>query len=347
MRWIKRLVAATFLLAAQWPLASGMRAQVQPTRHLYIVFLPGLCGWPVGDRECRGRVSDAARGSATFQTLRGALSAAGITYSAVYYSYSVRHRRRYTAAETRQSIPLSVRALQKQILAIGRHDPNARIDLVGYSLGGVIETSWAATRSHLRGGLLHSIHSMVAFDSPMLGVQASFVSDFATSLIGGGVWADLRPNSATILRITSQSPRWWHHVAHMHSVANTADLFVPPFEAILGYPHIVTDAACPKDVLFLRSCHGAVQADRALNQWVACHWITNARQCLRPTPTPTATATPTPTASPTPPASPTATLVPTPPATATPVPPPPTGTAVPTVLTPTLTVTASPTASSP
>jgi len=109
----------------------------------------------------------------------------------------------------------------------------------------------------------------------------------------------LQPDSETIKEITLFSDSWWRNTGHLHSIANSADEIIPPPEALLGDRKLVLDGQCSRDLLFLRTCHGAVLADSTLNTFVACHWITTQYQCS-PRPTPTPTRTPLPTSTPTP-----------------------------------------------
>ena len=243
-------------------------------------------------------------------------------YTPAYYSYAQRNPASYTAADTRQALTRSVSALAAQISAIHRKGPRAEIDLVGHSLGGVVAASFVATGGRQSGsgalrGVSRYLHSIVTFDSPLKGIGGSGLGTILRSVFGGKVWTDLQRNSTVIRRIVGLPNAWWKSSGHLHSIANTRDVLVPPAEALLGAKKTVTDGSCPVDLVVLRSCHGAVLADRALNRFVACDWITTTQQCVA-TPTPTLTPTPTRPPTPTATAAPTATRTPT--STATPAP---------------------------
>lgn len=272
--------------------------------HLYIMFLPGLCPRLGADRYCHGRVSAADRARATFGTLRSALSSARITYTPVYYSYNPAHADYYSVTDTRQSVARSASALEQELRQVWQRDPQATFDLVGHSLGGVVAVSWAVSDGREYGldparGLLPRVHSLVTFDSPVKGVQVGSLGAVVAQVFTGPVWYSLQPDSETIKEITFFPSSWWRSVGHLHTIANRSDLIVPPKESTLGDSRVVTDSNCSQDILFLRSCHGAVLADASLNRWVACPWLDPA-QCRPPTPTPTPTETPTETATPTP-----------------------------------------------
>lgn len=307
------LLATALLLWLSLSPPARAGAPASTSHRLYIVFLPGLCG-PIADPHCSGAGNAAARGRATFATLIAALRAARVSYTPVFYGYNRSHPATYSAADTHQSLQLSVAALAHQIASVREKDATAHIDLVGHSLGGVIAASWAVADARKSGsqrlrGVRAYLHSIVTLDSPLRGIQARDLGALLSQVFGGVVWLDLRSDSAAIRRITALPNSWWRS-AHLHSVANRADIIVPPREALLGFEKTVTDSRCSRDLVVLSSCHGAVLADSALETFVACHWITNDQQCIT-TPTPTVTPTPTATPSPTPSPLPTATPAPT------------------------------------
>jgi len=317
-RTLSLLVLVVIAIPALRVLTAGAspapaRPSLAPT-HLYIMFIPGLCGWPTTD--CHGNTNARARAQATFHLLRAALSGAHVAYSALYYSYNPR-RSTYTAGDTRQAIARSVAALEQQLRPVAARDRSAVFDLACYSLGGVVAANWAVTdgRRPAPRGLLPRVHSIITFDSPVRGIASPFYP-LVTRFVGGAVWSDLRSSSPVIRAITAFGDAWWRTAGHLHTVANRADKLVPPVDALLGRQKIVSDGQCPVDFLTLRLCHGAVMADAPLARFVACHWVTSSQQCVV-TPTPTASPTPIPpTATPTE----TPTTTPTPSATATPTP---------------------------
>lgn len=302
------LVAASTLSTQAAP---GRHASATAT-HFYITFLPGICG-PVNS-DCRTSTIAASRARATFHLLLRSLGDAHVRYLPIYYSYSRTNPHAYRPGDTRQAVPQSVDALNRQLRAVRQKDPAAQIDLVGYSLGGVVATSWviSVARPH---GLLRSIHSIVTLDSPIKGVHLGAFAPFARRIFGTAVLNSLSPSSPTIKGITAFGSRWWRTAGHLHTVANTADLVVPPSEASLGEIRTVTDSRCPPDFLGIAFCHGAIMEDARVSRYVACHWITSTAQCAaKPTSTPTPTVAPTssPTSTPTTAPTPVATATPTP-----------------------------------
>lgn len=279
------------------------------------MFLPGLCGYPGSDPYCKGNVNAQARAAATFRTLTAALARVHVKYTPLYFSYHVAQPTTYTVNDTHQSVARSVDALEAQLRAVRKRDAKATFDLVGHSLGGVVAASWAVSNGRQYGynnsGLLRSVNSIVTFDSPLRGISSRYANSLVTRLLGGTVAYSLQPDSETIKEITFFPDSWWRSTGHLHSIANSADEIVPPPEALLGDRKLVLDSQCSQDLLFLRTCHGAVLVDSALNTFVACHWITTQYQCSAP-PKPTPTRTLQPTRTPT--SVPTSTLPPVPPA---------------------------------
>ena len=305
--WAAPLLAAIILLAGSARDWTGVRAISPPplatASHLYLVLLPGLCGYENSDPYCHGQVSASARARGTFRVLLAAADRAGIHYTVVPYSYDPA-RSTYTVAETHQSVARSVAALDAQLQRVWNADPHATFVLVAHSLGGVVAASWTVTDARNETGpgsrqALSRVHSIVTYDSPLRGIPAVFSNPIAEAIFGGQVLHSLGRNSPTIRAILAFGDPWWRTQAHLHSIANRADRIVTAGEAALGDSRQVTDRNCPVDLLFIRSCHGAVLSDVALNTFVACNWITNATQCVTPTATPTPippTATPTATA---------------------------------------------------
>ena len=318
-RW--RLLGILAVLIALAPMAHTARAgSAQPApaaAHLYIMFLPGLCAYTNSDPYCHGRADAAARARSTFRTLIGELATAHVGYTPLFYSYNPSDAGGYAVSGTHQTVARSVDALERELRAARQRDPSATFDLVGHSLGGVVAASWAVTNGrqygfHTSRGLLHVVNSIVTFDSPLHGLQNTLSNNLVTRLFGGDVAYSLQPDSETIKEILFFPNQWWRTKGRLHSVANRADIVVPPAESLLGQTREVNDTVCSRDLLFLRSCHGAVLADPVLNHYIACHWITTLDQCNpRPSPMPMPTATRTP-APPTPTITPTS-VVPPPP----------------------------------
>lgn len=311
-RWWLWLAAGMVALSALAPQAhvadagNNRRGTAQSgPAHLYVMLLPGLCGYPGSDPYCRGNVNAQARAQSTFRTLLTAIARARVAYTPLYFSYHVAQPKTYTVGDTHQSVSRSVDALEVQLRAVRKRDPKAIFDLVGHSLGGVVAASWAVTNGREYGynpgvGLLRDVNSIVTFDSPLRGISSRYVNSVVTRLLGGTVAYSLEPDSETIKEITFFPDSWWRTTGHLHSIANSADEIVPPPESLLGDRKLVLDSQCSRDLLFLRTCHGAVLSDVTLNTFVACHWITTQYQCSpAPTATPTRTATRIPTVTPT------------------------------------------------
>jgi pimeloyl-ACP methyl ester carboxylesterase len=325
--WFPVVALVLLLLAIVPPTPGGAASQRASSQHLYIVFLPGMCGPSTTDSYCNGSIKAAARGAGTFRTLIAQLAAAKIKYTPIYYSYRVGSAT-YSAGDTRNSIARDVSALEGQMRAVYRRDASARFVLVAHSLGGVVAASWAVTNGRDYGftpnkGLLRRTLNIVTFDSPVKGIFGKFAGNPVVQLFTGTVWYSLQVSSETIKEITYFPNSWWKNHAHLHTIANSADQIVPPTESLLGDKKLVFDSHCSTDLFIFKTCHGAVLSDVALNHYVACHWITGPYACSPPptaTPTrvPTATSTPTTTATPTPSPSGTGT----PDATAIPPPPP-------------------------
>lgn len=310
------LALAGAVLPGAHPAGAQRGAAQSSPSHLYIMLLPGLCGYQGSDPYCKGNVNAPARAAATFRTLTAALARAHVSYTPLYYSYHVAQPKTYTVGDTHQSVARSVDALEAQLRAARAHDAKATFDLVGHSLGGVVAASWAVTNGREYGyngsGLLRYVRSIVTFDSPLRGISSRYLNSFVTRLLGGTVAYSLQPDSETIKEITFFPDAWWRSTGHLHTIANSADAIVPPPEALLGDRKLVLDSRCGADILFFHTCHGAVLENSTLNTYVACHWITTPYQCSPAPPTPTRTPTVAPTAS--------STAVPTSPATSTPTP---------------------------
>jgi hypothetical protein len=329
--WIWLAAVALLLAAAPGPTRSNAAGTGQSATHLYIVFLPGMCGFTGSDSYCKGTIDAASRATGTFRILIGQLSAAKIRYRPVYYSYRTGNTH-YSVADTHNSVSRDVTALEGQMRAVSRRDGAARFVLVGHSLGGVVASSWAVTNGREYGftpgkGLLRQTFNIVTFDSPVKGIFGKFATNPVVQLFTGTVWYSLQVSSETIKEITYFPNSWWVKTGHLHTVANSADQIVPPTESLLGDKKLVFDSICSTDLLIFKTCHGAVLSDVPLNRYVACHWITGPYACSpKPTATPTRTPTPTGTATLTPTVTATARPVGTPPPAGTPgtaVPPPP------------------------
>jgi hypothetical protein len=279
---VKRFLLAVLplLLLVAGP-SSPVRAQTPV--HRYVMFLAGLCPWTGSDSHCHGTIDAGARARATFGTLIAAMNRAHLVYTPLWYSYDAT-RSSYTVTQTHESVSVATAALNAQLGTVRAHDSGASFLLIGHSLGGVVAARWAA------GHTARPPAAIITFDSPLRGIRGGSILG---NVFGGAVWKGLQPGSPAIRAITGRPSGWWQGTAHLHTVANTADVLVPPAEALLGDTHTVTDSSCPADLFVVHSCHGAVLSDAALNAWVVSHWLAVAA------PVPTATAPPPPAPSPT------------------------------------------------
>ncbi|MFN8636310.1 MAG: kelch repeat-containing protein [Chloroflexota bacterium] len=90
----------------------------------------------------------------------------------------------YTVGDTQQSVDIQVATLDWLIADLVTSDPKAQIDLVGYSLGGVVATRWAARLSPL-SALRDHVHAIVLLESPVGGSpMANAVRDGCSSFTG-------------------------------------------------------------------------------------------------------------------------------------------------------------------
>jgi pimeloyl-ACP methyl ester carboxylesterase len=74
----------------------------------------------------------------------------------------------YTKKDTRKPIDQQVDVLEWLRGQIVQRDQNAQIDLVGFSLGGIVASRWAATRGE-QSPHHNNIHSIVLLNSPVGG----------------------------------------------------------------------------------------------------------------------------------------------------------------------------------
>lgn len=167
---------------------SPLSAQVEPPHH-YIVYLGGL--------NSTGRTSVqnlAAISSAVQRGLKGTVN------PSVYFSYGAAAREQgvggrycagwgqitctptgdlesifrdpeYNQGDTKNfSLDRHAEALNWLLGQVVRHDPLAQVDLVGYSLGGVVASRWAARFGGATSGPPAQVRSLVLLESPVGGV---------------------------------------------------------------------------------------------------------------------------------------------------------------------------------
>jgi len=79
----------------------------------------------------------------------------------------------YTDDDTHQPIVEQANTLNWLIDQIGRRDPEAQIDLISFSLGGIIASYWAADDENIISSHRDKIHSIVLINSPVGGIFAA------------------------------------------------------------------------------------------------------------------------------------------------------------------------------
>jgi pimeloyl-ACP methyl ester carboxylesterase len=97
-------------------------------------------------------------------------------------TYFDEHEPRYWPQDT-SSYPLQAHAdaLDWLVRDLLRCDADATIDVIGYSLGGVVALRWAATADVSPTGPLASVHRLVVVDSPVGGVNPAILGSAAAA----------------------------------------------------------------------------------------------------------------------------------------------------------------------
>ena len=97
-------------------------------------------------------------------------------------SYRDEHEPRYWPQDT-SSYPLQAHAdvLDWLVRNLLRCDGEATIDVIGYSLGGVVALRWAATADAGPAGPLAAVHRLVVVDSPVGGVNPALLGSAAAA----------------------------------------------------------------------------------------------------------------------------------------------------------------------
>ncbi|HVA91848.1 MAG TPA: Mbeg1-like protein, partial [Chloroflexota bacterium] len=180
--------------------------------HRYIMLIPGIqlatitsdspgqrC--TVKGRQRQNPISYAGG----FNDLIGQILDAGQGYKIRYFSYFERgncpHPTWYYPSDTHETLEASASALNSQLSQIVQSDSQATFDVVGHSLGGVVAAYFVVHDADT--DMLQRIHSVITFDSPVLGITPF---DTATSaLLSGPVLFDLQPGSAAIQAINDSS----------------------------------------------------------------------------------------------------------------------------------------------
>ncbi|HLH25084.1 MAG TPA: hypothetical protein VK066_21400 [Chloroflexota bacterium] len=257
-RGARALVGLALLVAlGGWGLGSvhaepGCPADAGASGARYVVWVPGLLSSSLtglepgtldpGNHEVRDQ----------FAGVREAL-AAGVGPGArfIYFSYGVprlarageaperawlgdtyfdEHEPRYWPQDT-SSYPLAahVAALDWLVRGLEGCDPAATIDVIGYSLGGVVALAWAATADAGGDGPLAAVHRVIVVDSPVGGVNPAILSaaaaaappEVAAAFGTGAVVGDLLPDGAVIRGLPAATRR-----VDVASVENSRDYLV-------------------------------------------------------------------------------------------------------------------------
>ena len=129
------------------------------------------------------------------------------------------------------SYPLQahVDALDWLVRGLVRCDPEATVDVIGYSLGGVVALRWAATADAAPDGPLAAVHRVIVVDSPVGGVNPAVLGaaarlappEVAYAFGTGAVVADLLPGGEAIRSLPAAVGR-----VDVASVENSRDYLV-------------------------------------------------------------------------------------------------------------------------
>lgn len=100
---------------------------------------------------------------------------------------SLDRRARYERRDTHLPIDLQADALQWLLEQVRREDDRARIDLVGFSLGGIVVTRWAA-RYGGSPGPAAQVRSLVLLNSPVGGVVGATPEELVQKILADRVF---------------------------------------------------------------------------------------------------------------------------------------------------------------
>jgi pimeloyl-ACP methyl ester carboxylesterase len=208
-------------------------AELPPAPNRYLVILGGMLSGAEATRESFVPIIEALRQPG------GSFPASRI----LFYSYrgewasdcqippDIFCRPVYSVRDTRNSVATNFPTLNRLVHTILDQDPGAAVDMVGYSLGGVVVLSWLGTAPEDGGAedeLIQRVRSVTLLDSPVRGF-----SEFAnwrnwkrrlieSDLLGDAV-RDLEPNSPIIRAIPNALNRPWHGV---YAIENSSDSIV-------------------------------------------------------------------------------------------------------------------------
>jgi hypothetical protein len=137
---------------------------------------------------------------------------------------------RYWPQDT-SSYPLQAQAdaLDWLVRDIVRCDPAATVDVLGYSLGGVVALRWAATADAAPDGPLAAVHRVIVIDSPVGGVNPAILGaaaaaappEVAYAFGTGSVVGDLLPGGEVVRSLPAAVGR-----VDVASVENSRDYLV-------------------------------------------------------------------------------------------------------------------------
>jgi hypothetical protein len=120
-------------------------------------------------------------------------------------------------------------ALDWLVRGLLRCDPEATVDVIGFSLGGVVALSWAATAGGAPGGPLAAVHRVILIDSPVGGVNPAILGavalaappEVAYAFGSAAILPDLLPGSAALRRLPAAVDR-----VDVASIENSRDFLV-------------------------------------------------------------------------------------------------------------------------
>jgi hypothetical protein len=145
-------------------------------------------------------------------------------------SYFDGHEPRYWPQDT-SSYPLQAHAdaLDWLVRGVVGCEPAATVDVIGYSLGGVVALRWAATADAAPDGPLAAVHRVILIDSPVGGVNPAILGaaaaaappEVAYAFGTGAVVADLLPGGDVIRGLPAALGR-----VDVASVENSRDYLV-------------------------------------------------------------------------------------------------------------------------
>jgi pimeloyl-ACP methyl ester carboxylesterase len=274
------LIAALGRLPCYSTVAVQAQVVTVSTTHRYLILVPGLCATVKEiDVSCPEAPEPAAeRAAGTFRILLSALSGWMRTSGVqeVAFSYA-QDGGAYAGTNTRRPISASATSLDSQVSAILQADSSAQVDIVAYSLGGVVAAYWAA-RIAPPGTLTH-VRTLITLDSPL---EGDWVGSLASLALGnrvkttlrqaaGQAGHDLQPGSRVISAIRNRDSGAAARLAgRVYTIGNWRDLVVNAVESWLP------GARANKDIIACAThdsgCHGTVlrdrDAQRLIERWV-------------------------------------------------------------------------------